>query len=231
MLDCIMNGTIVIGAIAFLILLILLLSYISSESEKRRSKNRILAAEREQQRLERETDVKNQKENEYNRGYEDLVSSYGPCAVDLVIGWDRLKLADHLFVFEGSSTIVVQGEALPFAKILGCSLYDEPQTVENNETKYVSTTKTSTGNMIGRAIVGGILLGGVGALAGAITAKTETTTTPISSNSTSKVNHHYRLLVNVDDFAQPTRLLKFGSDLALAQKVLGVFELVVKRNS
>ena len=108
--------------------------------------------------------------------------------------------------------LVMKGEEIPFSKVLGFALNDDTETIVQNTTQYTSTTKTSTGSMLGRAVVGGVLLGGVGALAGASTAKKETTTVPTIGTSTSTTKHHYVLYLSLDDLSNPTREIKLGSD-------------------
>ena len=75
-----------------------------------------------------------------------------------------LYTKDTILVFSNSEKIVINECVHAFSDIIDFSV--------NEKKSYKSST--STGSIIGRGIVGGVLLGGVGALAGATTAKKNT---------------------------------------------------------
>ena len=169
-------------------------------------------------------------ENEYNSHLDTFISAYGTCTTDILLGDDLRMIEDHLFIFENAQTLVLRGEPIPFVKILNYALNDDSKQITQNHTGYESVTTTSTGSMLGRAVVGGALLGGVGALAGATTAKKETTTTPTISSSTSFTVHEYILYINIDDLRNPTREINLGSDTNKALNVANIFNVIIQRN-
>lgn len=171
-----------------------------------------------------------QEESAYKAEFDGLVSLYGPCTTDILLGSNKTDVNSHFFIFEESSMLVLKGEQIPFSKVLGFALNDDTETIVHNETQYTSTTKTSTGSMLGRAVVGGALLGGVGALAGATTAKKETVTVPSYANSSSTTKHHYALFVNLNDLSNPTREIKLGSDTKRAHNIANIFNIIIQRN-
>lgn len=173
---------------------------------------------------------KEKAEAEYTAEYGKLVAQYGEATNYFVLGLDKTKVANYLYVFEEPAVICLKGEVIPFKKIIGFNLNDDTETIMKNETSLHSTTTTNTGSMLGRAAVGGILLGGVGALAGATTAKKETITTPSSTQTSSTVKHKYVLFLNVDDLANPIREIKLGTDTSKAQTIANVFNVIVQRN-
>ena len=81
--------------------------------------------------------------------------------------------------------------------------------------------------MLGRAVVGGMLTGGLGAVAGAATAKKN-----ISDNATSQTTtiHKYTLYINVNSIQEPTIALKIGNSVSKAQKLAGVINVIIERN-
>lgn len=171
-----------------------------------------------------------QVESAYKAKFDGLVSSYGSCTTDILLGSSKTDVDSHMYIFEESSMLVLKGEHIPFSKVLGFALNDDSETIVHNETQYTSTTKTSTGSMLGRAVVGGVLLGGVGALAGATTAKKETVTVPSNATSTSTTKHRYVLFVNLDDLSNPTREIKLGSDTKRAHNIANIFNIIIQRN-
>jgi len=198
-------------------------------NEKKEARQAEEARIAQEKRLKAEEE-KRQIESAYKAKVDGLVASYGPCTADLLLGSRQMEVNDHLFIFEDSSTLVLKGEVIPFSKVLGFALNDDTETIVHNETQYTSTTKTSTGSMLGRAVVGGVLLGGVGALAGATTAKKETITTPSVGSTTTTTKHRYVLFVNLDDLSNPTREIKLGSDTKRAHNVANLFNIIIQRN-
>ena len=166
----------------------------------------------------------------FNIKLDSLVTSFGPCTSDILLGDNQYNYQDHMFLFEDTSTLLLRGEEIPFSKILGFSLNDDTTQITQNHTGYESVTKTSTGNMLGRAVVGGVLLGGVGAFAGASTAKKETTTKPTINKTKSMTLHHYIIYINIDDLRNPTREIDLGADTYKAQNIANLFNIIVQRN-
>lgn len=183
-----------------------------------------------QQRQREEEEKKRQEEAAFTAKMDSLVASYGQCTSDIYLWGKNTNLENHILIFEEGSMLVVKGEEIPFSKVLGFALNDDTETIVQNTTQYTSTTKTSTGSMLGRAVVGGVLLGGVGALAGVSTAKKETTTVPTIGSSTSTTKHHYVLYLQLDDLSNPTLEIKLGSDTKKAQSVASIFNIIIQRN-
>ena len=76
--------------------------------------------------------------------------------------------------------------------------------------------------MLGRAALGGLLFGGVGAIVGGATAEKETTYT-IKDNP---IFHNYTVCINVNDLSSPEIIIK-TEDLALANKILALTNAVI----
>lgn len=219
----------IIGIVLFAIVVLVLYDIELIRDRKEAEKQ----AEEERYRKEQAEKRKEEQkriEGLYNIKLNSLVTSYGSCTSDILIGDDQYNYQDHMYLFEDTSTLLLKGEEIPFSKVLGFSLNDDTTQITQNHTGYESVTKTSTGNMLGRAVVGGVLLGGVGALAGATTARKETTTTPTINNTTSVTLHHYIIYINIDDLRNPTREIDLGADTNKAQNIANLFNIIVQRN-
>lgn len=80
--------------------------------------------------------------------------------------------------------------------------------------------------MLGRAVVGAIAFGEVGALAGASTAKRN-----IAVNSSSKTTtvHKYQLYININSLETPTITIPLGEDSQKAYELANLFNVIIER--
>lgn len=200
---------------------------------KKEYDNCIASAEKARMRSEQRRLEKERIEAEFNALWQELSNKYGVCTIDVCIGANKNEIKQHIYVFEDSATIVLNGEEIAFNNILGFTLQDDSKTIMTKDmASYTSTTKTSTGSMIGRAVVGGMLTGGLGAVAGAATAKKETITTPNQEQSitTTSIKHNYICYVNVNDLANPIREIYLGEDSKNAQTIANLLNVIIERN-
>lgn len=98
---------------------------------------------------------------------EPTAKIYAPCYSNPTAGSFHTDIHNQVLVYEPLKKISLKGKMYDFSQITGYSVSVNNQIVSSN-------TKTSTGSALGRAAVGGVLLGGVGAIIGASTAKTTT---------------------------------------------------------
>lgn len=179
-------------------------------------------------RTKEERDVKKMLEarEKYKEELAVLSLRLGECVMDECVDEvNPFAISSRVLVFEQSGVLIVHSNEYSFSDILGYSLVDDA----TNETITASTgaVRTSTGNMLGRAVVGGILTGGLGAIAGAATAKKT-----ISDNATSKTvtTHGYTLYINVNSLQEPTISVRVGDDTCKAQKLAGLLNAIIVRN-
>lgn len=99
---------------------------------------------------------------------------------------------ETVYVFEGPQIIVIKGKEHRFDSLLDFSINGGPS--------YKITT--SSGSAIGRGLVGGVLLGGVGALAGAGTASKKATAN----------NSDYVICITTKDLSNPMIEYRTKSD-------------------
>ena len=89
------------------------------------------------------------------------------------------------------------------------------------DNEVIVTSKTKSKKGIGKAIVGGALFGGVGAVAGAVAGNSKGKTT-----SSQKEIHHYSLVLKVNDFQKPSFIVSLDSE-EIAEEVVTIFDLLV----
>ena len=175
-------------------------------------------------------ELERQKNKEsYQEQFDELKRLYGDCVLDVYIDAFREHIiANHIFVFENSKILYVANEPIPFDKILCFDLKDNQTTISKTTSpKY--KTSTDTGSMLGRAIVGGVLTGGVGAVVGAATAKKKTETVE-AGKTTTTVRHHYRVTLTIDDMANPVRVIDFAYHGDKAEQIANVLNVILHRN-
>ena len=173
--------------------------------------------------------MKIQKQREiYQFKFDELKHQFGECSVDIVLGYfSNYDTDKHLYIFKERKILVLQNEPISFDEILGFELKDNQSTItKSTSPKYI--TSTSTGSMVGRAIVG-IISGGVGAVLGAATAK-KTTEAVEEGRSKTITRHNYRILLTIDDISNPVRIIEFGNYEDIAEKVANVLNVILQRN-
>lgn len=201
-------GLVVAGVISFI--------YDLAIGDRKERKKREI---KEKKRIE----IKEKQISNYNDSLHQLEEQLGVCSLDINLG--NYYIDSHVLFFEEAQTIVIQSKEYKFYDILGCSLVDD--ITNNTLTTSEGTSKTSTGSMIGRAVVGGALTGGLGALAGAATAKKKTKD---YASSITVTNHNYTLYINVNSLETPVITLHLGDKVALAQKLAAAINVIIERN-
>ena len=182
--------------------------------------------EKERQKAE-EREIK----GSIDKKLDDLSPRLGDCVfkeyADNFLGnWrDLYDFGKHIFVFEKSQVVIIKSKEYKFSDILSCSLVDDV----TNETITTTTgkSKTATGSMLGRAVVGGVLTGGLGAVAGAATAKRNITE---DASSTTTTVHDYFIYINTNNFQEPVISLHIGNDSGRAQRIIGVINVIMAKN-
>lgn len=143
---------------------------------------------------------------------------------DLTIEYDLDKF---VLLKEESSQILLNEHLYTFKDILDFTVSDN-QTVIHRGGDSTATTTTSTGSMLGRAVVGGVLTGGIGALVGAATARKET---EIHQNDTySSTKHNYTINVTINSLSLPVETLALFSNEEATNKVISILTIILHRN-
>ena len=133
-----------------------------------------------------------------------------------------------MFVFPEKEIIVYHKKPISFDKVISFDVTDNQIMVTTSEAGS-ATTKTSTGSMIGRAVVGGLLAGGVGAAIGGSSAKRRTDIQ--SGPQTTSTSHDYKVYLMVDDLKEPSICIPFGDSTDMVQRFVSYLTVIIRRNS
>lgn len=207
-------GWILVAGSIGLVILMIVVSQQETDKNKRK----------QEQEKERKAELAKQKEldkRNYEKWKSELIEKYGQ--IDKEIALSESNKENAILAFSQVSRIWLAGNDLPMKAILSCNLSDSSKTIKGKTT---IQTKTNTGNMAKRAVVGGVLLGGAGALAGGVTAKKDGTLI----QEDDKVIHDYTVLVNVDSLSTPVIRLQCGTNGTLANDIIGLLNVVINRN-
>lgn len=116
--------------------------------------------------------------------------------------------------------IIIRDVVYKFLDITSCELVNNSRIIYSST---VSQAKTSIGNMLGRATVGGILLGGVDAIIGGVTANNQTATSEQSRKTEDDYNH----LLTVNKISNPNLLISVGENESLAGNLIALFSVII----
>lgn len=168
-------------------------------------------------------ETERRKTNQYNEDLHNLSIEYGEITNKIEFK-DKSKY-NCILIFAETKKAWIIGHAYDFKDIIGCSLSDNSH-IEKGTVTY--ETKTSTGSMLGRAVVGGVLTGGVGAVIGGATAKKNTVAVPQGND---KMIHDYTVLVNINSLTTPIVRVRCGSDGAKANDIVAIMNVIIRQNN
>ena len=138
-------------------------------------------------------------------------------------GEGYISLGYDIFVNDKMKKIYIGTKTYNFKDILDFTVKDNAVTIHSAST---STAKTNTGSMIGRAVVGKVLLGNTGAVIGGATASK----TIEHSESTSIVSHDYTVIITVDNITSPTETIRLRKDETALNKIAATLTIILKGN-
>lgn len=151
----------------------------------------------------------NKDEKEYSLWEVDLEKKYGIPTLKIKPTNQSLSKNVVVLVYDTRKTIYINGKGYKYSDIIDFNV--------NDQTSYKTTS--STGSMIGRGLVGGLLLGGVGALAGATTGE----------KSTIKGASTYRINVIMRNMNDPI-VTYVTSENECVQKMIAVLKNIIDYN-
>jgi hypothetical protein len=162
-----------------------------------------------------------------------FVDKYGYLSKEIIIDQycnsrcDSELVENKILIFENSSIIIIRSKIFSFTDIIAFDLKDDERIIYQSSFS-TSKSSSSTGNMIGRAVIGGILLGGVGAIVGGATAKTKTTT--INTPQQTSVTHNYTVHIIVNSISEPQIVLNLGKNEESTNELVAVLSVILERN-
>ena len=171
---------------------------------------------------DRQDEYKKFTENLYKNNKQELSSHYGKA--DIVIQISRTEHSksgdfwfshdisdseDKLEIYRNKKIIMYYNKAIPFSHILDVSLDDE-----TISTTIYTTEKTKSSDVIGRAIVGGLIAGNVGATIGGATADRH-----IKTANNESIKHQHVVNISISDIQNPLIRICFGDNIEQAKLV------------
>ena len=187
-----------------------------SSKEQERDQRRKEAKERRQKELEEKKQIYEIKKSEQS-------SRLGEA--DKVIPLEEYDIDKEIAIFGQAEKIIIQGNEFSFSDILDCTADDDYRVIKG-KTEDTSETKAKNGSTVGRAIVGGVLAGGAGAIIGGATAKKETKT--ITHQKDDIIIHNYTVVINVNSLINPIITIRLGSDKNKLNEIVGVLNVIIK---
>lgn len=180
------------------------------ESKKREKKDAEIAEKRKRKREQYEADV------------QDMRNRYGNESFDYGELFDAYN---RVFVFPEKRVVVYHKSPVEFDKIIAFDVTDNKTSITTSEAGN-ATTKTSTGSMLGRAVVGGVLAGGVGAAIGGSTAKRHTDIQP--GLQTTNTSHDYKVYLTINDFKNPSLCIPFGDNTEAVHRFVSYLNIILR---
>ncbi len=208
----------------FIILIIIYMIIHSKDvrADDLRLENEIREINRKRRMEEQELDRKRRMEAEELKKQLRIEKEtlYGPLTREIG-GYSSLPVIE---LYDEKDVIFIGDRELKYNMILGYTLSDNSHTITQGGNMQA---KTSTGNMIGRGIVGGVLLGGVGALAGAATAKKNIQTE--ASITTTK--HSYKIHIDIASPTDPLLTVECGDSENYARDLAATLNYIIHKNN
>lgn len=133
------------------------------------------------------------------------------------------KIDKSFLIFESSKTVFFEGNSYKFKDIISFEVFDNSKTIYSASS---AISSTNTGSMLGRAAMGGILFGGIGAAIGGVTAKKEI---QISGSST-YTTHDYEIVITVNSLSTPTVKLSLLGQQDIVQEITSILLIILERN-
>lgn len=165
--------------------------------------------------------IKFEKEKEeYASAMSGLVNKYGK--PDKVISLNGYDINHDIIAFGNVKRVWITGKDLQMSDILNCTVHDNSY-IEKGAVSY--ETRTNNGSMATRAIVGGVLTGGVGAMVGGATAKKST----VVNQKNDTLIHDYTVIINVNSLSEPIIRIPLDDDIDMVDDIVGLMNVIISR--
>lgn len=117
---------------------------------------------------------------------------------------------------------------IPFDSIMGYDIVDKNKSSVPLCSATTTIIKTDTGDMVKRAVIGGAVAGGVGAILGGLTA--QKTTTQSISNIYDNIPE-IEVVIKINDLISPTIKIPFEDNGKTAKEFAESLNVIIKRNA
>lgn len=131
------------------------------------------------------------------------------------------NLRNSFSVHEESKVILINKKPILYSNIRACELLIDGQTSSSTTS---TITKSSTGSVLGRAVVGTVVAGGAGAIIGGVSGKK----TGIGHTTTNMVTY-YSVRISTNNIAEPTKIYKCNDDIEYATNLVDTLTIIIER--
>ncbi|MBQ7420178.1 MAG: hypothetical protein IJV17_05495 [Prevotella sp.] len=152
------------------------------------------------------------------------------------------RLINQFRIYQKAKRFVVITEneiiIIPFSIIIGYSVVNLNEKRKPLYSATITTTKTDNGDMIKRAVIGGAVAGGVGAVIGGLTAKRNTRSSFSSAEEYANMMNRYmdslpdlELTINIDDILSPSIKIPFDQCKRSIETMAETLNVIIRRNA
>lgn len=205
------------------------LSILIQKSRNKEAQNRLALAKKKEQEREQER----QRYISANKAvFDSMIARLGASDTTIHLGdcEDLREKPEHdlnkfVLVFERPQIIVINSKEYRFSDIIGYRL--DSDATSTTITSAYGNSSASTGSMLGRAFVGEIIGGDLGAAIGASTANRN-----ISLNATSKTTteHNYIIYLYLKSIDNPIIPIHIGRNRDMAHNLAGILNIIIENN-
>ena len=150
----------------------------------------------------------------------------------------KAKYGDNKELFivdENEKKVVLNQNVYGFDQIKSYHVENEQSTYLADDIQIRQQTtgyKKDTGEVLGRAVVGGVLAGGVGAVIGGVTAESKEKKEYVLTNvgQVERKENDYRIYVNVGDHGTKTEMILLRDDFLHRDKISQELDKIIQSN-
>ena len=169
----------------------------------------------ETKRLEREAKIA-----EYNAQKEHFLAINGTPDKSIII--NEFDLNSEIHVYESTKKVFIMGKEYFFNDVMSCTVSSRDRIERGNVT---AITESSNGSIIGRAVVGDIVAGPVGAIIGGSTAKQQTE----YIHGDDRVVHNYTVNITMNSISEPNIRINTGERPKLTNEIISLMNVIIAR--
>lgn len=196
-----------------------LLQILDTKSQK---KAREKSLKEKAEKAEKEA-LKEKLTKEYNSLRDEFFKNNGGVS-DKCIVIKKFDINSEIHVYESPKIVFILGKKYKFSDIISCTFSDK-QSIVHGQVTATSTTKSRTGSTLGRAVVGGVVAGGAGAIIGGTTGKKNTET--IYHQEDDKVIHNYTVVVTVNSISNPIIRINTNDNGSLTNEIVALMNVII----
>lgn len=128
------------------------------------------------------------------------------------------KIEDYILVYKEAKKLILNGIPIPFEDVLSITIEDEANTLKGQ-----IKPQRNNSEIIGRAVVGGLIAGETGAIIGGMSAAQNTSFTQESDT----IIHDFSAIVHLNSLDNPILSIHIGKDRNAANEIKALFNVIL----